>query len=110
MPNYTSARYMFEGGYEVWALDCEKGKVTKEIRRLGDEMAALRKAERKEIDYLVQRYQDESLNKLKRGGRDYRISRKLRSIWEELEEAEEEMISCARDLQTLSEMTEYRNM
>ena len=56
MPNYTSVRYMFEGGYKVWALDCEKGKVTKEIRRLGDDMAALRKAERKEIDYLVQRY------------------------------------------------------
>ena len=110
MPNYTSAWYRFEGGYEVWALDCQKGKVTKEIKRLGDEMAALRKAERKEINYLVQRYQDESLNKLKRGGRDYRISRKLRSIWEKLEEAKEQMISCARDLQTLCEISEYRNI
>ena len=109
MPNYTSARYMFEGGYDVWALDCEKSNVKKEIRRCGDEMSFLRKAAKKEIASLVET-KDDSLYKLRRGDRDWRISRKLRVIWEELEEAEEMMLYCGRELQIIqSEIDQYRH-
>ena len=110
MPNYTSARYMFEGGYDVWALDCEKSNVKKEIRRCGDEMWFLRKAAKKEIASLVETFKDDSLYKLRRGDRDWRISRKLRVIWEELEEAEEVMLDCGRQLQIIqSEIDQYRH-
>ena len=110
MPNYTSGRYMFEGGFQVWALDCEKSKLKREITRLANAMSALRKAERKELDYLVERFQDESLYKLRRGQRDHRISRKLRLIWEEQEEAEEDMVASGIDLEVVeSEIDHYRH-
>ena len=101
MPNYTLDRYMFEGGYDVWWLDFEKSKGQKEIARLRSEISALHKAEKKELDSLVKRYHDHNLYNINRGQRDHRISRKLRLIWEEQEEAEDDMVECGRELEVI---------
>ena len=101
---------MFEGGYDVWALDCEKSNVKKEIRMCADEMWLLRNAAKKEIASLVEMFKDDSLYKLRRGDWDWRISRKLWGIWEELEEAKEVMLDCGRQLQIIqSEIDQYRH-
>ena len=62
------------------------------------------------IACLVETFKYDSLYKLRMGDRDWRISRKLWVIWEELEEAEEVMLDCGRQLQIIqSEIDQYRH-
>ena len=82
MPNYTSDRYRFDGGYWIWFLEREKDKIKKEIIEHKTDISYLCLDERKELDRLVERFKDPSLYELKRG--DKRVSRKLRNIWEEI--------------------------
>ena len=95
MPNYTSDRYRFDGGFWIWFFDREKDKLKKEIIEHKQDIYYLCLEERKEFD------------KLKKG--DIRISRKLRNIWEEKEEAVEMLLKCQTDLEEIEwEIDQYR--
>ena len=95
MPNYTSDRYRFDGGYWIWFLDREKDKIKNEIIEHKKDISSLCLDERKELD------------RLKRG--DKRVSRKLRNIWEEKEEALEMLLKCQSQLEQIeSEVDQYR--